>query len=86
MIVAIAVSTTDTAGFASPPVPIVEAIRLPAAAPLMAVAVPPPAIMARLQVITGSIPVKVETMTAVPAKAARGIARESRRLSTQGIE
>src|SRR5690606_9911245 len=79
------VSTVDTTGFAKPPVLAVEASRPVALAPLMAVAVPPPAMMARVQVTTGSRSAAVETTTAVPARAAKGMARASRALSTQGM-
>ena len=83
---AVPVSKVDTTGFASPPVVAVD-VSLPAAlAPLMAVAVPPPAMMAKDQVITGSKLATVETMTAVPAIAAKGIANASKALSTQGMK
>ncbi len=83
---AVPVSTVETNGFATPPVVTVEAKRVEAPAPLMAVAVPPPAIMANDQVTTGSRLATVDTITAVPAIAANGIARLSKRLSTQGIK
>ncbi len=80
------VSTAEITGFATPAV-VVEETTLPAAeAPLIAVAVPPPAIIARDQVTTGSKLATVETITAVPAIAARGIAILSSKLSTQGIK
>ncbi len=80
------VSTVDTSGLANPPVVPVE-VSLPAAfAPLMAVAVPPPAIMAKDQVTTGSKFAAVETTTAVPAIPAKGMAMLSNTLSTQGIK
>ncbi len=80
------VSMVDTKGFANPPV-VAEEVNLPAAfAPLMAVAVPPPAIMAKDHVTTGSKFATVETMTAVPAIAAKGMARLSSVLSTHGIK
>ena len=83
--VAVPVSIVETTGFPRPPVVAVEASLLVAEAPLIAEAVPPPAIIARVQVIRGSISVRVETITAVPAIAAKGTARLSSRLSTQGI-
>ena len=83
---AVPVSKVDIKGFASPPVVAVEVNLLAAAAPLIAVAVPPPAIIANDQVTTGSRPATVETITAVPAMAARGTAALSSRLSTQGIK
>ena len=80
------VSTVDTNGLASPPVVAVE-VNLPAAlAPFMAVAVPPPAMMAKDQVTTGSKSVMVETITAVPAIPAKGKAKVSKALSTQGMK
>jgi len=80
------VSTVETIGFANPPVVPVD-VNLPAAfAPLMAVAVPPPAIMANDQVTTGSKFAAVDTTTAVPAIPAKGIAILSRALSTQGMK
>ena len=83
---AVPVSTTDTTGFAKPPV-VVEEVNLPAAfAPLIMVAVPPPAMMAKAQVVTGSKPATDDTIAAVPAIPARGIAILSKRLSTQGIK
>ncbi len=83
---AVPVSTVDTIGFAKPPVVAVDVNLLAAPAPLMAVAVPPPAIMANDQVTTGSKLATVETITAVPAIAAKGTAKLSSRLSTQGIK
>ena len=83
---AVPVSTVDTMGFASPPV-VAEEANLPVAlAPLMAVAVPPPAMMAKDQVITGSKSATVDTMTAVPAIPAKGSARPSKALSTHGMK
>ena len=80
------VSTVDTNGLANPPVVAVD-VNLPAAlAPFMAVAVPPPAIIAKDQVTTGSKFAAVETTTAVPAIPAKGMARLSKTLSTQGIK
>lgn len=80
------VSTVDTNGLASPPVVAVE-VNLPAAlAPLMAVAVPPPAIIAKDQVTTGSKSATVDTITAVPAIPAKGKAKLSKTLSTHGIK
>lgn len=83
---AVPVSTVETTGLPKPPVVAVEA-NLPAApAPLIAVAVPPPAIIANDQVTTGSKFATVETITAVPAMAAKGTAKLSNKLSTQGIK
>lgn len=83
---AVPVSTVDTNGLAKPPVVPLDA-SLPAAfAPLIIVAVPPPAIMAKDQVTTGSKLAAVETTTAVPAIPAKGMARLSKALSTHGIK
>lgn len=83
---AVPVSTVDTNGLAKPPVVPLDA-SLPAAfAPLIIVAVPPPAIIAKDQVTTGSKLAAVETTTAVPAIPAKGMARLSKVLSTQGIK
>ena len=83
---AVPVSTVETKGFAKPPVVAVE-VSLPVAlAPLMAEAVPPPAIMAKDQVTTGSRSATVETITAVPAMAARGSDMASKALSTHGMK
>lgn len=83
---AVPVSTVASIGLARPPV-VVEDANLPVApAPRMAVAVPPPAIIAKDQVTTGSKFATVETITAVPAIAAKGTAKLSNTLSTQGIK
>lgn len=83
---AVPVSTVDTNGLAKPPVVPLDA-SLPAAfAPLIIVAVPPPAIMAKDQVTTGSKLAAVETTTVVPAIPAKGMARLSKALSTHGIK
>ena len=83
---AVPVSAVETIGFAKPPVVAVDAKRPVAPAPLMAVAVPPPAIIAKDQVTTGSKSATVDTITAVPAIAAKGIAKLSNILSTKGIK
>ncbi len=83
---AVPVSTVETMGFANPPVVAVDAKRLVALAPFIAVAVPPPAIIASDQVTTGSRSATVDTMTAVPAMAAKGTAKPSKRWSTHGIK
>ena len=84
--IAVPVSSVETTGFANPPVVAVEANRLVAPAPLIAVAVPPPAIIAKDQVTTGSRFATVETITAVPAIAANGTATLSNKLSTHGMK
>ena len=62
---AVVVSATATTGFANPPVVAVEANLPVALAPFIAVAVPPPAIIAKVQVTNGSNPATVDTITAV---------------------
>ena len=76
------VSIVETTGFAIPPVVAVDAKRVAPELPATAAAVPPPAIIAKAQVITGLKSATVETITAVPAIAAKGIAIESKALST----
>ena len=76
------VSTVETTGFPKPPVVVVDASRVTLDDPAIADAVPPPAIIAKAQVITGLKSATVETITAVPATAASGIAIESNILST----
>ena len=83
---AVPVSTVVINGFAKPPVVAVDAKRPVAPAPFIAVAVPPPAIIAKDQVITGSRSATVETITAVPAIAAKGTAILSNKLSNHGIK
>ena len=80
------VSTVETIGLATPPVVAVEVILPAALAPLMAVAVPPPAMMAKVQVVIGSKLATVDTITAVPAIPAKGTAKLSKALSTQGMK
>lgn len=84
--VAVPVSTEETMGFAIPPVVAVDPKRVVAEAPLIIVAVPPPAIIANAQVAVGVKSVTVESMTIVPAKVANGIAMLSNKLSSQGIK
>ena len=85
-IAAVLVSIAEIAGLAIPPVVADEASLLVADAPLIAVAVPPPAIIANDQVTTGSRSATVETTTAVPAMAVSGRDKLSSRLSTQGMK
>lgn len=80
------VSTTEITGFAIPAVETVDVSRVAPEAPEMAAAVPPPAIIAKAHVISGLRSATVETMTAVPAIAAKGIAIESNRLSINGMK
>lgn len=85
-VTAVPVSIVEIIGFPKPAVVDEDAKRPVALAPFIAVAVPPPAIMAKDQVTTGSKSTTVETITAVPAIPARGIAKVSKRLSTQGMK
>ena len=85
IIIAVPVSKEDTTGFAKPAVVAVDASLVALVDPAIAAAVPPPAIIAIAQVITGLKSATVETMTAVPAIAAKGTATESSKLSTNGI-
>lgn len=79
------VSTVETRGFAKPAVDTVEVTRDAPAALLITAAVPPPAIMANAQVITGFKSANVDTITAVPARLAKGMAMVSSKLSTNGM-
>ena len=81
IIKAVPVSIVETKGFAKPPVVAVDAKRVVVEAPEIAAAVPPPAIIANAQVITGLKSETVDNMTAVPAKAANGTDTLSKRLS-----
>ena len=80
------VSTVETIGFPKPPVVAVEANRVVPEEPEIAAAVPPPAIIANAQVTTGLKSDTVESITAVPASAAKGTAILSKALSTKGIK
>lgn len=80
------VSSTDTMGLPNPAVVALEANLVVVDVPATAAAVPPPAIMAKDQVITGFKSATVDSMMAVPANAANGTAILSRRLSTKGIK
>ena len=83
---AVPVSTVETTGLASPPVVAFDTNLPEAPALFIAVAVPPPAIIANDHVNTGSRLATVETITAVPAMAANGTDTVSKRLSTKGIK
>ena len=80
------VSIMDTTGFATPPVVAVEANLVVAEDPAIAVAVPPPAIIANDHVINGLKSETVDNITAVPASAASGTAILSNTLSTYGMK
>ncbi len=79
------VSIVETRGLPSPAVESDDVNRVALEVPLMIAAVPPPAIMAKAQVTTGLKSETVETITAVPAIVAKGIAIVSKRLSIKGI-
>lgn len=79
------VSMVETSGLPNPAVETVEVTRDAPAALFMAAAVPPPAIMANAQVMTGFKSATVDTITAVPAMVASGMAIVSSKLSTNGI-
>lgn len=82
---AVTVSTVEITGFAIPTVVAVDANRVAPEAPEIAAAVPPPAIIASAQVISGPKFATVDTITAVPAIAAKGSAIVSNKLSINGI-
>jgi hypothetical protein len=86
MTIEVPVSMVETKGFAIPPVVAVEANRVVLELPATAAAVPPPAIIAKDQVTTGLKSAIVESMMAVPAKAASGTAILSNKLSIYGIK
>ncbi len=79
------VSMVDTTGFPNPAVEIVDVNRDAPAALFIVAAVPPPAIIANVHAIIGLKSANVETITAVPAMVANGIAIISSKLSTTGI-
>lgn len=85
MIIAVPVSNVETTGFPNPAVVVVDTSLAALEVPAIAAAVPPPAIIAKAQVITGLKSATVDTITAVPAIAASGTIIESSRLSIYGI-
>lgn len=82
IIIELPVSIVETMGLPKPPVVAVEAKRVTPELPATAAAVPPPAMIAKAQVITGLKSATVDIITAVPAIVARGMAIESNTLST----
>lgn len=82
---AITVSIVETIGLAKPAEVAVEANRVALDVLAIAVADPPPAIMANDQVTTGFKSIVVETTMAVPAMAAKGMAMVSNKLSKNGM-
>ncbi len=85
MIIEVPVSTVETKGLPIPAVDTVEPKRVTLAELFTAAAVPPPAMIAKAQVITGLKSATVDTIIAVPAMVANGIATVSKRLSITGI-
>ena len=79
---AVPVSMVETTGFPIPAVVAVDANLVAPEAPEITAAVPPPAIIANVHVISGLKLATVDTITAVPAMAAKGTATESSKLST----
>ena len=79
------VSSVVKNGLPKPAVETVDPNRVVLAELFTAAAVPPPAIIAKDQVIKGLKSATVDTITAVPARVASGIAIVSNRLSTTGI-
>lgn len=86
MMTEVTVSMIDTSGFPNPAVTAVDVNLEAPAALLMVAAVPPPAIMASAHVITGLKSARVDTITAVPATVANGMAMVSNKLSTKGMK
>lgn len=74
-------SKVETTGLPNPAVETVDANLVVLVELFITVAVPPPAIIAKAQVITGLKSAIVDTITAVPASVAKGIAIVSSRLS-----
>ena len=79
------VSIVETIGFPKPAVETVEPNLVALAVLFIAAAVPPPAMIAKAQVITGLKSATVDTITAVPAIVAKGIAMVSKALSMMGM-
>ena len=80
--IAVPVSKKETTGLPNPPVVTVDVNRVALELPDITAAVPPPAIIANVQVISGLKLLRVESITMVPAIAAKGTAILSSRLST----
>ena len=79
------VSIVETNGFPKPAVETVDPNLVALAELFTTAAVPPPAIIAKAQVTTGLKSATVDTITAIPANVAKGIATVSNKLSTTGI-
>ena len=84
-VIAVPVSTVETIGFPNPAVFTEDAKRVVVVSPCMAVALPVPAIMAKMVVIVGDRSTKVDAITTKPATAAKGVAMVSNKLSINGI-
>jgi len=79
------VSIVETTEFPIPAVDTVEPNLVALAELFIVAAVPPPAMIAKAHVITGLKSATVETITAVPAIVAKGIAIVSKALSIIGM-
>lgn len=84
--IAVTVSMKETTGLPIPPVVAVDVNLVALEVPDITAAVPPPAIIANAQVISGLKLTSVDNTTMVPAKPDSGIAILSSRLSTYGIK
>ena len=84
-VIAVPVSALATMGFPNPAVFTDDANRVIVVIPCIAVAVPPPAIMAKIIVNVGEISTKVDAITTNPAIATNGVAMVSNKLSINGI-
>lgn len=80
--IAIPVSMKETTGLPIPPVVAVDVNLVALEVPDITAAVPPPAIIANAQVISGLKLTSVDNTTMVPAKPASGTAILSSKLST----
>ena len=85
MTIALPVSTAETIGLARPPIVVAQANPVRPELPITALAVTPPTILANALVIAGLKSATVDTITAVPAIVASGMAIASNRLSIQGM-
>ena len=85
MTMEVPVSIAENMGLPIPAVDTLEPKRVVDVVLFMASAVPPPAIIAKAQVITGLKSATVKTIKAVPAMVAKGTAIVSNALSATGI-
>lgn len=86
IIKAVPVSTVETIGLPIPPVVTVEVNLAALEVPDIAAAVPPPAMIASAQVISGLKFTTVDNIITVPANAANGTAILSNKLSIYGMK